>query len=437
MSKLHLFMMSLCAALCTQGVHAQCPRVLSLEDIYALAEERSKTLQTGQAALSEAQQAVREARTAYLPDVEVSLAASYLGNGTILKRDFSEVQEAKMPHFGNNFAIKATQLVYAGGAVTNGIAMARLKQEMAGAQLAATRSRVRFLLTGYYLDLYKLQNTLKVYDKNIELAQIVITDTKARNTAGVALQNDITRYELRLKNLELARKRVANAIDILNYDLVTTLGLPEDTRIQPDTMQFVQSAPACGLDYWQQMAKGQAHAVKLSAIEVEMGKCGEKIAKAERLPTVALTAANQLDGPITIEIPAINRNFNRWYVGVGITYKLSSLYKSNKSIRRAELNTELSRSRQNEVCEQTDLTIQADFTKYLESIDEVSTLEKNVQLARESYQVINNRYCNGIALVTDMLDAANAVLDAELQLANAHIQVIFNHYKLKHTAGDL
>ena len=168
-----------------------------------------------------------------------------------------------------------------------------------------------------------------------------------------------------------------------------------------------------------------------------MSKHNEKLVQAERLPSVALVAANHFDGPITIEVPVIDKNFNYWYVGVGVSYKLSSIYKTGKNIKRARLNTEMSRRRQDDVWEQTTLAVQADYTKYREAYDEVATLEKSVQLARENYGVVETRYRNDMALVTDMLDASNQLLDAELQLENARINVIFNYYKLKNTSGNL
>jgi len=360
-----------------------------------------------------------------------------LGNGCLMDRDFTNGQNIPMPHFGNNFAIKATQLIYGGGVVNTGIAMAKLKEEMACVNQDATRSRIRFMLTGFYLDLYKLQNALKVYDRNIELAKVVIADTKARNEAGVVLQNDITRYELQLKNLELSRKRVCNSMEILNYDLVTMLGLPSDTFIQPDTTLLAQALPVEDMAYWQQLAENEAYSIKQSALAVEMSKKNEKMVRAERLPSVALVASNHFDGPITIEVPVIDKNFNYWYVGVGVSYKLSSLYKSGKNIKRARLDTELNRRRKEDVLEQTSLAVQADYTRYMEAYDEVATLEKNVQLAKENYGVIETRYRNDIALVTEMLDASNQLLDAELQLVNSRINVIFNYYKLKNTSGNL
>lgn len=437
MSKVRLFIMVLCASLWAEGSYAQESYVLTLEQMYALADENSKALKVEDAAVVEAQQGVKVAKNGYLPEIDLSLSASYLGNGCLMDRSFSNGQCVKMPHFGNNFAVQVTQLIYGGGAVSNNVALAKLKEEMAGVNREATRSRIRFMLTGFYLDLYKLHNALEVYDHNIELAKVVIEDTKARNAAGVALKNDITRYELQLKNLELARRRVENSVEILNYDLVTMLGLPVDTRILPDTTLLERSLPVEGMAYWQELAQTEAHAVKQSALAVEMEECGEKLAHSERLPKIALVAANNFDGPITIEVPVINKNFNYWYVGVGVSFKLSSLYKANKSVKQARYRTMLSRNRQEEVAEQTSLAVQADYTKYLEAYDEVATLEKSVQLADENYAVIENRYRNDVALVTDMLDASNQLLDAELQLVNARINVIFNYYKLKNTSGNL
>ena len=437
MSKVRLLIMVLCASLWAMGSYAQQSDVLTLEQLFALADENSKTLKAEDAAVIEAQQGVKVAKNGYLPDLDITLSASYLGNGCLTDRDFSNGQNIHMPHFGNNFAIQATQLIYGGGTVNNGVAMAKLKEEMAGVNREAARSRIRFMLTGFYLDLYKLHNVLKVYDRNIELAKVVIADTKARNAAGVALQNDVTRYELQLKNLELARRRVENSVEILNYDLVTMLGLPADTRIQPDTTLVDRSLPTEGIAHWQQLAQADAYAVKQSALAVKMDERGERLARSERRPKIAFVAANHFDGPITIEVPTINKNFNYWYVGVGVSFNISSLYKANKSIKQAQYSTALSRRRYDDVVEQTAMAVQTDYTKYLEAYDEVATWEKSVQLATENYTVIENRYRNDIALVTDMLDASNQLLDAELQLANARINVLFNYYKLKNTSGNL
>lgn len=437
MSKVRLLIIVLCASLWAKGSYAQESYVLTLEQIFALADENSKALKIEDAAVIEAQQSVKVAKNGYLPDIDISLSASYLGNGTLMDRDFSNGQNIKMPHFGNNFAVQATQLIYGGGTVSNSVAMAKLGEEMASVNREATRSRIRFMLTGFYLDLYKLHNAIKVYDRNIELAKVIIEDTKARNAAGVALKNDVTRYELQLKNLELARRRIENSKDILNYDLTKMLGLPAETKIQPDTTLLERALPIEEITYWQRTAQSNAPSLKQSALAVEMGEYAERLARAECRPTITLIAANHFDGPITIEVPVINKNFNCWHVGIAASFKLSSLYKANKSIKQAQYHTMLSRRRQDDALEQISLTVQSDYTRYMEAFDEIATLEKSLQLAKENYCIVENRYRNDIVLVSDMLDASNQLLDAELQLVNARINVIFNYYKLKNTSGNL
>lgn len=437
MSNFRLLIVALCASLCALGSYAQQPYVLSLEQMFVLADKNSKAIKTEDAAVLEAEQDVKVEYNSVMPDISISLSASYLGNGYLMDRHFANGSSIDMPHFGNNLAIEVSQLLYGGGAVTNSIALAKLKEEMANVNREATRSRVRFMLTGFYLDLYKMHNALQVYDRSIELAKVVIEDTKARNQAGLALQNDVTRYELQLKNLELARRRVANSVEILNYDLVTILGLPLDTQIQPDTTLLEQAITIQDMHYWQQIAQSDAYPIKQSALAVQMGERGEKIVLSEMIPHIALVAANHLDGPITIEVPVINNNFNYWYVGVGLSYDLSALYKAPRKLKKAKYTTEVSRHQQQDILQQTNLAVQADYTRYMEAFEEVTTLEKSVQLANENYSVIENRYRNEIALVTDMLDASNQLLDAELQLVNARINVLFNYYKLKNTSGNL
>lgn len=60
-----------------------------------------------------------------------------------------------------------------------------------------------------------------------------------------------------------------------------------------------------------------------------------------------------------------------------------------------------------------------------------------MKLANENYEVTSNRYENEMALLTDMLDASNMKLTADLGLVNARINVIYNYYKMKYITHTL
>lgn len=144
-----------------------------------------------------------------------------------------------------------------------------------------------------------------------------------------------------------------------------------------------------------------------------------------------------MDGPILVEVPPINRNLSYWYVGIGVSYNISSLFKTDKTIARSRAATQKSLDELHATAENVELELRADYIRYLEACEELKTQRKSVELAERNYSVTSTRYSAGMALITDMLEAANAKLDAEQQLVNARINIIYNYYKLLFTSGKI
>ena len=162
-----------------------------------------------------------------------------------------------------------------------------------------------------------------------------------------------------------------------------------------------------------------------------------KLAKSELLPKVAVVAADNFAGPFTYDIPPIDKNFNIWYVGIGVKYSLSSLFKSNKTIRKAKQQQLLTRNAHTLTSETLNNQVQQAYTLHQQAYVELETQQKSVQLAVQNYDVVNNRYLNQLALITDMVDASNIRLNAELQEVNARINVAYTYYNIMYAAGKL
>lgn len=427
----------LAAILSSGGVCVNAQKVYSIEELFEIAETNSTQLRPSFTAEEEARKEISVARNGRLPEIEASLSLSYIGDGFITKRNFSDYQKAPIPHFGNGLAVNITQPVYTGGAVTTGIELAELKTTAARFASDLQRDNIRFQLTGFYLDIYKYTNLRRVVDSNIAQARKVLAEMKARYEQGVALQNDITRYELLVSNLELQLIKIDNTLDILNRNLVVTAGLPENTVIEPDSTILARSLPTSGEGWWQQEAAENAPVLKLARTGVDISRKAESLVRSEFLPKVGLKSAWTIDGPILVEIPPINRNLSYWYVGVGVSYNLSSLYKSNKSLSKSRAATRKAIEELDAASENVSLGVRADYVHYLEAYEELKTQQKSVELADRNYRTTSTRYSADMALITDMLDAANSKLDAEQRLVNARINIIYYYYKLLFTSGKI
>lgn len=185
---LFLFATSLCAQ----------ERVLTLNELFSLADKNSKSIRMHQLNIQEAEQGIKVARNAYLPSLSIKAEASYIGDGCMTDRDFSDAVHADMPHWGNSFVVKAQQTIYAGGRIKSNIKQNQLQKQAAEQTHLDNRQDLRFLLAGYYLDLFQLRNQELVYRKNIEQTQLLVKDMQAAYQQGTALKSDITRYELQL-----------------------------------------------------------------------------------------------------------------------------------------------------------------------------------------------------------------------------------------------
>lgn len=437
MNNLRLLTGLLSIVLSSGGACAYGQSVITLEEIFESAETNSSQLRPSFTAQTEAEREISVARSGRLPDINASLSLSYIGDGFTTKRNFSDYQKAPIPHFGNALSVNITQPVYTGGAVTSAIELAELKSTAARYATDFQRDNIRFQLTGLYLDIYKYDNLRTVVEGNIAAARKVLQEMKARYEQGTALQNDITRYELLVSNLELQLIRINNTIDILNTNLVTTAGLPQGTVIVTDSTILAQSLPKESAAWWQTEAVANSPSLSLARSGVEISRKAESLVRSERLPKIGLQAGWSMDGPILVEVPPIDRNLSYWYVGIGINYNISSLYKSDKSLARSRAATRKAIEQLDATREDVALTVNSDYVRYLEAYEELKTRQKSVELAERNYHTTSTRYSADMALITDMLDAANARLDAEQQLVNARINIIYYYYKLLFITGKI
>lgn len=437
MNNLRLLTGLLSVALLSGEVCAYGQSVITLEEIFEISEANSTQLRPSRTAQTEAEREIYIAKSQRLPDISAKLSLSYIGDGFTIGRDFSDYQKAPIPHFGNSLTVNINQPVYTGGAVTSAIELAELKSTAARYAADFQRDNIRFQITGFYLDIYKYKNLRCVVEGNIDAAKKVLQEMEARYEQGIALQNDIIRYELLVSNLELQLVKINNIIDILNDNLVTIAGFPKGTIIVPDSTILTRSLPKESVAWWQAEAEVNSPSLSLARSGVDISRKTEMLVRSERLPKIGLQAVWSTDGPILVEVPPINRNLSYWYVGVGISYNVSSLYKSNKSLSKSRVATQKAIEQFEATLEEVILEVNADHIHYLEAYEEYKTQLKSVELADRNYLTTSTRYSADMALITDLLDAANSKLEAEQQLVNARINIIYYYYKLLFTTGKI
>ncbi len=431
---------------------------VDLAALYRLADEECQQIILSEQQLQAAKEATQQAKNNLLPNVHVAISGSYIGDAWLMSRGFStsgttEVIYAGIgprnlnnglqpsPHWGNQFSVEAAQVICAGGALVAGIKIAELGEQIAVLNVAKSKQDVRFLLTGYFLDLVKLQNQLAVIDTHIALAEQVLEQMRTKESVGLVLRNDITRYELLLKQLQLTKVQIHDAQSIVRHQLQTTLHRSDDMILVPDTSSLVAEYHAlheiAAEQIWQNRAVDSHIGLQQAEKTEELSEQQVRVARAASIPSITIVAKDELSGPYTSDLIPVNANVNAWFVGIGLQYDLGSLWHNHRAIRQAKVEREASHTRTALVREEINNAVHAGYVRFLTAFTEVETQEKQVQLADENYALVEKRYSNELALLTDLLDASAMKLQANMALVNARVNLLYNYYQLKYTTHTL
>ena len=411
---------------------------MTLEEMFATADSLNATVRAADFGVQEAQAGVEAAKNAYLPSIQASANVSWIGLGYSMDRNFTNAVDEQLPSFGNNVALQASQVVFAGGAIKNGVKAAQLGSQLAQVQAQDNRNEVRYLIAATSLEIIKLRNQLQTIESNITLVQKVLDQMNARYEEGTVLASDLSRYELLLKNLEFGKTKLESALQIMGGKLSMAIGLPQDETVTP--LMDIEIP-----DEYAAFSAESSPAIRAAGLAADLSETQLAIAKAERLPSIALFAGDTFNGPdVTTFISGKmagygrqDKNFNYATVGVGITYNIDNLYKSGKKIRQSQAAVSRSKAELDAAQQGIDLALSAATTEYRNSFRQMEICEQARDLAEVSYSQVSDRYTEGLATITDLLDSSNEKLESEIAAINARIDILASYYKLQYICATL
>ena len=153
------------------------------------------------------------------------------------------------------------------------------------------------------------------------------------------------------------------------------------------------------------------------------------------LPSISLYASNTLARPVSRTLADMYNN--NWNVGLSVSYPLSSIYKNSHKIKESKLVVSLRKNDEEQKMQRIRMDVRTAFLRHQEALQRVEALQLSVRQAQENYRIMQNRYLNQLAILTDLLDANSVRLNVELQLVTARTRVIYTYYQLQKACGRL
>lgn len=409
--------------------------LLTVERLLELGVENSLRLRADRLHEEASGDRTRTARTERLPEVNVGLKGGFVGQPVVFEHGLSDATYPDAPDWSQNYAIDIVQPLYEGGRIRGSIRRAEIEERIARLGTEADCAEVKLELLRQYMNLFGLWKECDVLHRNIEESERRLKDIRQMKTEGLITNNDVLRSEMRLTDDRLSLREAIDNARIASQQLDIWMGIDEGTIILPDTTLLHLAVEPTPYEAYVDAACENGPSLRVLRAQTDLARNEVRLARATYYPTVSLYAGNALARPIARTLQDLYNN--NWNIGLSISYPLSALYRNRHKVREQQRYVELGRNAEEQRLQQVRMTVRTAFLRHEEAIERVRALELSVRQAEENYRIMQNRYLEQLAILTDLLDADRLRLESQLRLTTARTEVIYTYYELQKVCGRL
>lgn len=306
----------------------------------------------------------------------------------------------------------------------------------AGQVTSRTKIDVVVDVTKAFYDVLATTQQIRIGQEDITRLKRSLKDATAQYNAGVADKTDYKRATILLKNAEAMLKTNEELIKYKQEYLKTLIGYPKagDLNIQYDTLQMEQEAL---LDTTQELNFKQHIDYRILYTQKELQQANVEYSQWAYLPSANLFGSyiyNYLNDDFS---NLYNNHFPNSFAGVTISVPIFQGNKRNVRIQEQKLTlTRLDWDLFN-LQNQLNTEYTRSMAAYKSNLNNYLTLQENVQLATEVYEVIQLQYRNGVRAYLDVTVAETDLQRTRINYFNALYQVLASKMDVQRALGQI
>lgn len=410
-------------------------RIIKLDEALQLGIQNNNQLKMANSDVSIANENLSQTQIAKTPIVGLNMGYNYIGNPKIFDGFYG--QNITVDYFNHQASanVFASMPLYYGGVINNQIDKQQLIVSMQESVVKMTESEIKQAITVQFLTLEKLYKQIEVTKQNIVNTELRIKQLQSRVANGQNLKSDLLRTELQKSNFEVAVFSSSNSIELVSNYLDILTGLPTNTKLKPVLEGILVPKTDVSLNESLTEAYQNRNEIKRSEINVKIAESSMDITKSGFKPNV--NANLLLNTQYPAQWPDYPNILNYWAAGVSLNWDLSSFYNLKHKINGNQLQIDKSNIALKATKDIINQDVKAAFVRFTESVRNITTFNKDVDLALSNYKIVKSRYDNDFALISDIVDAELQLNEAKISLNNANIDSIIQYYSLQYAMGKL
>ena len=435
------------ALLCLSFMSFAQQKELTLKDAIRYALENKADAEKARLEVTKSEYKIQEVRANALPNISASggmvynpkLQATYIDGSafSFLGAPSGPMKMEMGQKWSANAEAKLTQVLF-NQTVFMGLKAARTTREFYMLNQQLTENEIIEKVAQAYYQVYQTRQTLENIESNLALTEKTANVVKGLNQSGLSKKIDVDRTTVAVNNLKSARQQALNGVQLSENALKYMIGMPMNEAI---------TLPKEGFEANYDLAfeKGNSNTrIELQVLEKQkqLLDLNTKVQRAALYPSLALQATyGYLSmGPKT---PIIYGKKDKVYgadysaITLGVNIPIFSGFGTRAKIHQAQIESQALEATLKDTRLAMDLAYENAHSQLTNNLLTIDSQKENVKLAEEVLLNTQNNYQQGLASLTDLLEAERSLSDAKNNYTNALLDYKLAEIQLLKSQGKL
>ncbi|WP_338646538.1 TolC family protein [Flavobacterium sp. KS-LB2] len=426
------------------GATAQEVKSLTLKEAINFALENKADAKKAKLKVENSEYQIQEVRSRALPQISANGNLTYnpviqttVIDGAGFGQPGTTIQAAFGQKWVSTAGVSLTQALF-DQTVFTGLKAAKSTREFYQINEQLTEEQVIERVANNYYQVYVQRQKLSVIDSMYKNTTKVKDIIKGQYDNGLAKKIDLDRTLVRISNINTQRQQVLNAVQIQENALKFYMGMPIETQIEiPQTAfevspQSLSEVPNTANRTEYLLLKKQEQLLFYQKKAVEAGY----------YPTLSLSAGYNYigQGP---KMPIGGKPSDGVYwsdfssIGLNLKVPIFTGFGTRAKVRQADIDLRTIKEDINDTKLSLDLAFANAKTQIDNSLTTINNQRENAQLAKEVLENTRNNYVQGLASLTDLLDAENSLTEAQNNYTSAILDYKLAEIQLIKSKGEL
>ena len=408
-------------------------KVLSLDQALRLAQENNKSLKIKSYEEQYTKEEIKISQANMLPSVNASGNYSYYFDrqvifmpGAFTGNETEPVVDVAVggKNTFNTYVTLSQPIV--NESARRQIKAAKLQNAIAALNTKDYTSNLTLEVSVVYLKTLLIQESIKLNEQSLTRNNRSLADSRSLYAQGKSLKIDTLRNFILVENLKTTLAHLENQHRVSILHLKQILGLEAQTEVAlSDSLKHdVEVRYFAAVEKSYQEVFTNRPDIQQKQLNIELSRNLLSQTRATRMPTISLVGAYQIQA----QADNIKLESYRWpktsFVGLQANIPLFSGNRINSKIRQSTIQLEKSELEYADAKEKTETEIATLEYNLKEVFQRLTTQQKTVEAAQMNFNIVNDRYQNGLSSRLELSDA-------ELALSEAKMNQLYSIYNVK------